>query len=63
MDIHEQGIEFSEKAGVSGRPRASADGSRLNEQKHWRKPDIYHQRGQYYEQCSRSIVLQELKKK
>ena len=31
--------------------------------KNWRKLDTDHQRGQYYEHCSRSIVPRELKKK
>jgi len=36
---------------------------RLNEQKSWRTLDTNHQRGQYYEHCSRSIVPRELKEK
>ena len=47
-------MELSEKAGVVGRPRASADYNysekRQNEQKSWRKLDTDHQRGQYYKQ-------------
>ena len=38
-------------------------GKRQNEQKSWRKLDTDHQRGQYYEHCSRSIVPQILKKR
>ena len=36
---------------------------RRNEQRSWRKLDTDHQRGQYYEHCSRSIVPRELKER
>ena len=36
---------------------------RLSEQKFWRKLDTGHQRREYYEHCSRSIVPQKLKEK
>ena len=56
IDNHSRGMELSKKAGVSF-------GRRLNEQKSWRKLYTDHQRGQYYEHSSRSIVPRELKEK
>ena len=54
-------MELSEKAGVLGRPRASADYNDTERDKTniWRKMNTDHQRWHYYEHCSRSIVPQE----
>jgi len=59
-------MELFKKAGVLGSHEQALIklfGKRRNEQKSWKKLDTDHQRGQYYEHCTRSIVPRELKER